>query len=158
MIGVARRKASLAIAGLYAPNPSIKAIAPPSLIDGMVQVPFQAGSLAVDDTDHLESVLSQYQAAASADDGVAVSTQLPQVLAAASNDEHTSTSIVLVIDFEMLLLTVFALDFVASWTAAERLPDVQSQCCAATAPVAHWSSPYSSPLPSSSPPCPRACS
>ena len=150
------RKASLAIAGLYAPNPSsrywwginyfgfgtgvpgkptldeafvsfgtIKAIAPPSLIDGMVQVPFQAGSLAVDDTDHLESVLSQYQAAASADDGVAVSTQLPQVLAAASNDEHTSTSIVLVIDFEMLLLTVFALYFVASRTAAERLPDVQ---------------------------------
>ena len=104
---------------------TVKAIAPPSLVDRMVQVPFQPGSLAVDDTDHLESLLSQYQAAASADDGVVVSTQLPHVLAAAVNDEHTSTSIVLVIDFEMLLLTVFALYFVASRTAAERLPDVQ---------------------------------
>jgi len=104
---------------------TVKAIAPPSLVDRMVQVPFQPGSLAVDDTDHLESLLSQYQAAASADDGVVVSTQLPHVLAAAVNDQHTSTSIVLVIDFEMLLLTVFALYFVASRTAAERLPDVQ---------------------------------
>ena len=155
VIGSSRR-ASLTIAGLYAPNPSsrywwginyfgfgtgapgkpildeafasfrtISAIAPASLVDRMVQVPFQAGSLAVDDTGHLESLLSQYQAAASADDGVVVGTQLPQVLAAAANDEHTSTSIVLVIDFEMLLLTVFALYFVASRTAAERLPDVQ---------------------------------
>ena len=150
------RRASLTIAGLYAPNPSsrywwginyfgfgtgapgkpnldaafasfrtINAIAPASLVDRMVQVPFQPGSLAVDDTDHLQSLLSQYKAAASADDGVVVATQLPQVLAAAANDEHTSTSIVLVIDFEMLLLTVFALYFVASRTAAERLPDVQ---------------------------------
>lgn len=155
VIGSSRR-ASLTIAGLYAPNPSsrywwgvnyfgfgtgapgkpildeafasfrtISAIAPASLVDRMVQVPFQAGSLAVDDTGHLESLLSQYQAAASAGDGVVVGTQLPQVLAAAANDEHTSTSIVLVIDFEMLLLTVFALYFVASRTAAERLPDVQ---------------------------------
>ena len=104
---------------------TVNTIAPASLIDRMVQVPFQPGSLAVDDTDHLESLLSQYKAAASADDGVVVGTQLPQVLAAAANDEHTSTSIVLVIDFEMLLLTVFALYFVASRTAAERLPDVQ---------------------------------
>jgi len=150
------RRASLTIAGLYAPNPSsrywwginyfgfgtgapgkpildeafaslhtVDALAPTSLVERMVQVPFQAGSLAVDDTGHLESLLRQYQAAASADDGVVVGTQLPQVLAAAANDEHTSTSIVLVIDFEMLLLTVFALYFVASRTAAERLPDVQ---------------------------------
>ena len=155
VIGSSRR-ASLTIAGLYAPNPSsrywwginyfgfgtgapgkpnldeafasfrtINAIAPASLVDRMVQVPFQPGSLAVDDTDHLESLLSQYKAAAPADDGVVVGTQLPQVLAAAANDEHTSTSIVLVIDFEMLLLTIFALYFVASCTAAERLPDVQ---------------------------------
>ena len=149
------RRASLTIAGLYAPNPSsrywwginyfgfgtgapgkpildeafasfrtINTLAPASLVDRMIQVPFQAGSLAVDDTGHFETLLSQYQAA-SADDGVVVGTQLPQVLAAAANDEHTSTSIVLVIDFEMLLLTVFALYFVASRTAAERLPDVQ---------------------------------
>ena len=155
VIGSSRR-ASLTIAGLYAPNPSsrywwginyfgfgtgapgkpildeafasfrtINTIAPASLVDRMIQVPFQTGSLAVDDTGHLESLLSQYQAAASADDGVVVGTQLPQVLAAAANDEHISTSIVLVIDFEMLLLTVFALYFVASRTAAERLPDVQ---------------------------------
>ena len=155
VIGSSRR-ASLTIAGLYAPNPSsrywwginyfgfgtgapgkpnldeafasfrtINAVAPASLVDRMVQVPFQPGSLAVDDTDHLESLLSQYKAAAPADDGVVVGTQLPQVLTAAANDEHTSTSIVLVIDFEMLLLTIFALYFVASRTAAERLPDVQ---------------------------------
>ena len=104
---------------------TVNTIAPASLVDRMVQVPFQPGSLTVDDTDHLESLLTQYKAAASADDGVVVGTQLAQVLAAAANDEHTSTSIVLVIDFEMLLLTVFALYFVASRTAAERLPDVQ---------------------------------
>ena len=104
---------------------TINKIVPASLVDRMVQVPFQAGSLAVDDTDHLESLLSQYKAATSADDGVVVSSQLPQVLAAAANDEHVLTSIVLVIDFELLLLTAFALYFVASRTAAERLPDVQ---------------------------------
>jgi hypothetical protein len=109
----------------FASFPTINTLAPASLVDRMIQVPFQAGSLAVDDTGHFETLLSQYQAAASADDRVVVGTQLPQVLAAAANDEHTSTSIVLVIDFEMLLLTVFALYFVASRTAAERLPDVQ---------------------------------
>jgi putative ABC transport system permease protein len=155
VIGSSKR-ASLTVAGLYAPNPSsrywwgsnyfafgtgapgkpnldeafasfrtVNAIAPDPLVHKMIQVPFQPGSLAVDETDHLESLLNQYKAAASADDGVVVATQLSQVLAAAANDEHTSTSIVLVIDFEMLLLTVFALYFVASRTAAERLPDVQ---------------------------------
>src|ERR1700677_292767 len=149
------RRASLTIAGLYAPNPSsrywwginyfgfgtgapgkpildeafasfptINTLAPASQVEKMIQLPFQAGSLAVDDTGHFETLLSQY-AAASADDGVVVGTQLPQVLAAAANEAHPSTSIVLVIDFEMLLLTVFALYFVASRTAAERLPDVQ---------------------------------
>ena len=151
------RRASLTIAGLYAPNPSsrywwginyfgfgtgppgkpildeafasvptINTLAPASLVDRMIQVPFQAGSLAVDDTGHFETLLSQYQVAASADDGVVVGTQLPQVLAAAANYVHTSTSIVLVNSTSSNVVSHrLRLYSVASRTVVERLPDVQ---------------------------------
>ena len=121
-------------------------------------MPFQAGSLAVDDTGHLESLLSQYQAAASADDGVVVGTQLPQVLAAAANDEHTSTSIVLVMTSNYCSSP--SSRSISSLRALQQsgYPMCSSQCYADSAPVARSSSLYSSPLSSSSPLCPWACS
>lgn len=104
---------------------TIKAIAPAALIYRMIQIPFHRRSLVVDSASTLKSLLGHYKASALADDGVVVSTQLPHALTAASATEHTSNSIVLVVDFELLLLAVFALYFVASRTAWERLADVQ---------------------------------
>lgn len=104
---------------------TIGAVAPAPLVDKMVQLPFRAGSLAAGTTSDFESLLTQYKNTALADDGVIVSTGLPQILADAAAQEHTATSIVLVVDLELVLLTVFALYFIASRTAAERLPDVQ---------------------------------
>lgn len=104
---------------------TIDAIAPASLIDTMIQVPFHTTSLAVDSTSAIETLLGHYKTSVLADDGVIASTQLPHVLAVASANEHTTNSIVLVVDFELLLLAVFALYFVASRTAWERLDDIQ---------------------------------
>jgi putative ABC transport system permease protein len=103
---------------------TIDAMAPASLVSTMIQVPFHPRSLAVDSTSDFESRLGRYKTSVLADNGVVASTQLPHVLALASADEHTSNSIVLVVDFELLLLAVFALYFVASRTAWERQDDI----------------------------------
>lgn len=104
---------------------TIRAIAPAGLIYRMIQIPFHRRSLTVDSASTLKASLGHYKALALAETGVVVSTQIPHALDAASATEHTSNSIVLVVDFELLLLAVFALYFVASRTAWERMADVQ---------------------------------
>lgn len=109
----------------FSTTSTINAIAPRALIDHILQVPFQRTSLAVNSVSAFKSMVEHYKTSALADEGVVVSTQLPHVLAVASANERTPNSIVLVVDIELLLLAAFALYFVASRTAWERMADVQ---------------------------------
>jgi hypothetical protein len=56
---------------------------------------------------------------------VTVSSQIDHVLDRAASTEHTTTTVVWVIEVQLVLLALFALYFASSRTAAEREPDVQ---------------------------------
>jgi putative ABC transport system permease protein len=110
---------------IFASPQTVRATAPPSLISYMVQVPYRQGSLAVNDVAAFESSITTYQSDLLSTDGIVVSTQLLQVLSQATAIDHTTTTIVAVIDLQLVLLAVYVLYFVAARTAAEREPDVR---------------------------------
>lgn len=94
-------------------------------LSAFVQVPFADASLPVASVGPLESALAHYEQVVRTRDGVRASTQIPSVLARAGSTEHTTGTIVEVVDLELALLAIFVLYFVASRTAAEREPDVR---------------------------------
>ena len=110
---------------IFASSQTVRISAPPSLISYMVQVPYRHDSLAVNDVADFESSMSEYQSDILARDGIVVSTQFLQLLSQATTIEQTMTTIVVVIDLQLVLLAVYVLYFVSSRTAAEREPDVR---------------------------------
>lgn len=110
---------------VFASAQTVRTVAPSALISYMVQVPYRLGSLAVNDVAAFESSVKEYRSDLLAKHGIVVSTQLFQVLSQATATAHTTTTIVAVIDLQLVLLAVYVLYFVSARTAAEREPDVR---------------------------------
>jgi putative ABC transport system permease protein len=110
---------------IFASPQTVRATAPPSLVSYMVQLPYRQGSLAVNDVGAFGSSITEYQNDLLAREGIVLSTQMLQVLAQATSIDHTTTTIVAVIDLQLVLLAVYVLYFVSARTAAEREPDVR---------------------------------
>lgn len=104
---------------------TIVRIVPRSGVSSFVQVPFLGSSLSVSTVGALESAIASYQHDVLTRDGIHAATQIDTVLARAASTEHTTGTIVEVVDLELALLAIFVLYFVASRTAAEREPDVR---------------------------------
>ncbi len=94
-------------------------------LSAFVQVPFADASLPVASVGPLEAALAHCEQVVRTRDGVRASTQIASILARAGSTEHTTGTIVEVVDLELALLAIFVLYFVASRTAAEREPDVR---------------------------------
>lgn len=90
-----------------------------------IQLPFAAGALPVASVGAFESALAQYTHQVAARDRIRASSQIGSIIARAGSTEHTTGTIVEVVDLELALLAIFVLYFVASRTAAEREPDVR---------------------------------
>ncbi len=110
---------------LFASPQTVQSAAPAALTSPMVQVPYRQGSLALSDVSAVQSAISASQRDLLVQDGIVVSTQLPQLLTQAGTTEHATSTIVAVVDLQLVLLAIFALYFVSARTAAEREPDVR---------------------------------
>jgi putative ABC transport system permease protein len=110
---------------LFASPQTVQSAAPAALTSPMVQVPYRQGSLALSDVSAVQSAISASQRDLLVQDGIVVSTQLPQLLTQAGTTEHAMSTIVAVVDLQLVLLAIFALYFVSARTAAEREPDVR---------------------------------
>jgi hypothetical protein len=110
---------------IFASAHTVRTFAPASLVSYMVEVPYRQGSLALHDAAAFPSTITSYQSGLLTNDGIIVSTQLPQLLTQAANIEHTTGTIVAVIVLQLVLLAVYAFYFVSARTAAEREPDVR---------------------------------
>lgn len=110
--------------GIFTVPQTLSSSAPASSISLVVQVPYQPGTLAVDDVGRLGTALRQYQGV-STRYGVLVSTRMPALLSGAATSSHTTAGIVAVVDVQLVLLSLFAVYFVVNRTAFEREPDVR---------------------------------
>lgn len=109
---------------VFATAAGVREMVPASHISPLVQVPFNARSLTVGGVGGFEGSLAAFQQA-ELGRGIRVATHLFDLLAQAGEVEHTSTTIVVVVGLQLVLLAVFVLYFVASRTSAEREPDVR---------------------------------
>jgi ABC-type lipoprotein export system ATPase subunit len=109
----------------FASPSTVASVAPQRDVTAFAQLPYEAGSLFVDQVGGFRSGLSRFEASARSGDGVRTTTQLLSILAAAAATEHTTGTIVDVIDLQLVLLGLFVLYFVTSRTAADRQPDVR---------------------------------
>ncbi|MGH9029384.1 MAG: hypothetical protein ACRDV4_07195, partial [Acidimicrobiales bacterium] len=110
---------------VFASASTVRASAPARDLSYMLQVPFEPGSLSVDDASSFSGRMTAYQSYVLRAYGVDASTELLQILSQASDTEHTTATIVAVIDLQLVLLALFVLYFVSARTAAEREPDVR---------------------------------
>jgi hypothetical protein len=154
-VGSSRRSVVLTVVGLYqagsaqdpywwganyfpfgAGSPRVPEIddvfaAPSTVVDSsnqvfhQIQLPFEQGSLVNGDTADLAASLAAYHASVLRAHDVVSSTQLTVLIGTADTSEHTTATIVAVVDLQLVLLALFALYFVSLRTAAERLPDLR---------------------------------
>ncbi len=104
---------------------TIRSLVPPRLLSGIVQLPLRIDEISLGAVAPIERALRRFEASAIDHDAVRASTQLQSALAVAATTEHTTATIVAVVDLELALLAVFVLYFVASRTAQDREPDVR---------------------------------
>lgn len=115
-----------------------------STIATMVQLPFIRGSLSVGEVGYFETALDRFGVTSREKRGVAVSSQIVHLLDQAASTEHTTTTVVWVIELQLVLLTLFTLYFASTRTAAEREPMCSWPGCGATDPAACWLWPWPS--------------
>jgi putative ABC transport system permease protein len=96
-----------------------------STITTMVQLPFLPGSLAVGEVGDFKTALARFGTTSREHRGVTVSSQIGQLLDRAATIEHTTSTIVWVIELQLVLLALFTLYFASTRTASERESDVQ---------------------------------
>ncbi len=96
-----------------------------STIATMVQVPYLPGSLSAGDVGEFETALARFGYASREHRGVTVSSQVDDVLDHVASAQHATTTVVWMIEVQLVLLALFTLYFASSRTAAEREPDVQ---------------------------------
>ena len=110
---------------IFATAATVRASAPSALITSTLQFPFVQGTLAVDDAQSVAASVQRAETKALVNDRVLIATQLTALLSQATATEHTTTTIVAVVDLQLVLLALFVLYFVSSRTAQEREPDVR---------------------------------
>jgi putative ABC transport system permease protein len=98
---------------------------PSSTITTMVQLPFLPGSLSVGEVGDFEMALTRFSVTSREHRGVTVSSQIGQRLDQAASTEHTTRTVVWVIELQLVLLALFTLYFASARTASERESDVQ---------------------------------
>jgi putative ABC transport system permease protein len=91
----------------------------------LAQLPLIASQVTTGNVSQLESELARFERRAPNELGVTASTPLPQLLGAASSDEHTTNTIVEVVLAQLILLALLVLYSVATRTAESRDPDVR---------------------------------
>ncbi len=104
---------------------TVRELAPTRWLTTTLQFPLERGSMTVDAAGHFQAELARYQAAVLQKDNVDASSDIQQLLDQATGTEHTLTTIVAVVDLQLVLLALLVLYFVSARTAAEREPDVR---------------------------------
>lgn len=98
---------------------------PAPYVSPMLQVPLRPGAITVDDVGSFQASLDAFAHGPARHQDVRVSSQVVSLLGRAGAQEHTTGSVIAVVDLELFLLAVFVLYYVASRTAAVRAPDVR---------------------------------
>lgn len=91
----------------------------------MAQLPLIPDAVVPGGVSGFETSLSRYESSARSRDGVGVSSQVVALLDSAAREEHTTGTIVIVVDLQLVLLSLLVLYFVAARTAEAREPDVR---------------------------------
>lgn len=110
---------------VFATQGAVQAAAPSQAVSQMIQVPLESHSIPVDEASQVSSAVSRYETNVLQVDDVLASTQLPSLLSQATATEHTTTTVVLVVDLQLVLLALFVLYFVSARTSVEREPDIR---------------------------------
>lgn len=109
----------------FASQQTVLAVAPADQVALMAQRPLVSGALVTGNVGDFESSLARFESRAGTRDGVGVSSQIVSLLSRAAHDEHTAATIVVVVDLQLVLLSLLVLYFVAARTAEARAPDVR---------------------------------
>jgi hypothetical protein len=109
----------------FAGAQTVLAVAPPGQVALMTQLPLTDDALVPGNVGPFEAMLSRLESQAPTDDAVGVSSQVVRQLDRAAQDEHTTDTIVIVVDLQLVLLSLLVLYFVAARTAEAREPDVR---------------------------------
>ncbi len=110
---------------LFSTAMTVRTLAPAQWLTSTLQFPFERGSLLVDGAGDFQTQLARYQQEALHTDNVDASSDIVSLLQQATGTEHTLTTIVVVVDLQLVLLALLVLYFVSARTAAEREPDVR---------------------------------
>jgi putative ABC transport system permease protein len=109
----------------FADRATVLAASPPGQISVMAQRPLLTDALTPGTVGSFEHSLAELESRSTARDGVGVSSQIVPLLGQAAGDEHTAGTIVIVVDLQLVLLSLLVLYFVAARTADAREPDVR---------------------------------
>ena len=110
---------------LFASQQTVLAASPPREVFLMAQRPLVTEALTPGNVAAFESALSGFDGRSRTLFGVGASSQLPSLLGRAAQVEHTTGTIVVVVDIQLVLLSLLVLYFVAARTAEAREPDVR---------------------------------
>ncbi len=110
---------------VFATRDAIYQAAPRTAVSQMIQLPLESRSISVDDSSRLRSAVNRFETDVLQSDDIVASSRLPNLLSQANATEHTTTTVVLVIDLQLVLLALFVLYFVSARTAVEREPDIR---------------------------------
>ena len=110
---------------LFASEDTLRAVTPPGQESFVAQRPLEADAISPGDVSAFETSLSAFRIRARAVDGVEVTSDVTSSLGTAAQDEHTTGTIVVVVDLQLVLLSLLVLYFVAARTAEGREPDVR---------------------------------
>jgi putative ABC transport system permease protein len=109
----------------FADRATVLAASPPGQVSVMAQRPLMTDILTPGNAGSFEHSLSGLESRSTARYGVGVSSQVVALLRQAAGDEHTAGTIVIVVDLQLVLLSLLVLYFVAARTADAREPDVR---------------------------------
>jgi hypothetical protein len=110
---------------LFASQQTVLAASPARQVFLLVQRPLVTDALTPGNVAAVQSALSGFEGRSRSLFGVGASTQLPGLLGRAAQVEHTTGTIVVVVDLQLVLLSLLVLYFVAARTAEAREPDVR---------------------------------
>ncbi len=110
---------------VFASAQTVLAVAPPGQVALMTQFPLTEDDLVPGIVGPFETTLARLVNQARTDEAVGVSSGVVSQLDRAAQDEHTTGTIVIVVDLQLVLLSLLVLYFVAARTAEAREPDVR---------------------------------
>ena len=110
---------------VFAAQSTVTGTMPARAISYVAQLPLVEGALPVSGIDDFTDALAHYSTRVVRSDGVHVSSDLARAVAQSAADQHTMTTIIAVVDVQLVLLALLVLYFVAARTAEAREPEVR---------------------------------